>query len=250
VAVKKGFVHVVGAGPGDPGLLTQRGLEALEKADLIIHDGLLGDAFEKALPRRPMRLSLEGDLAVEPVHLAIAAAREGRRVVLLHVGDPFLFAGGDEDVDGLRKARTAYEIIPGVSAATAAAAEYAIPLTAAECAQGVMVLPGRKGAEVDWRHAARFEGTLVVMMGTSELPAICRRLVRFGRPAATPVAVIERASWSDSRAVVGTLGDIGGKAKRAKVRSPTVTIIGEVVRRSPLLGQRRYKPRRVPKRRP
>src|SRR5438477_4325792 len=198
-------VFLVGAGPGHPGLLTLRAVECLAQADLILYDQLVPRQLLEHAPAHAERVCV-GDLpGCHPerwpqVHAAmIAAARQGKRVVRLKGGDPFIFGRGGEEAEALRQAGIAYEIVPGVTAALGAAACAGIPLTHRLHASAVAFLtgheqPAKPGSHLDWDALARFPGTLVVYMGMARLPQVVQALIEHGKDPATPAAAIRQAT--------------------------------------------------------
>ena len=243
----RGRAHLIGAGPGDPGLLTLRAITTLAQADVIIHDGFLGGEIEKTFPPGIPVIRVSGPPHGHPTakvaSLIARHVRRGRTVVRLYVGDPFLFGSGGEELEALRRRGIRPEVVPGVTSATAAGAEYGIPLTHPQCPDGILILPGRE-SDVDWAHAARFRGTVLLMMSATHLGENCTRLLAHGMPRRTPAAVVERGTLPGSRVVRGTLGTIAAKARRARVKSPAIVVLGDVVRLStPPPRQRRNIPR-------
>src|SRR5262245_25246766 len=213
-------VYLVGAGPGDPGLLTLRAAECLQAADVVLFDKLVNRRLLE-LAERAEQVCVEelpGPHAERQPHVnrrLVEAARAGKVVVRLKGGDPLIFGRGGEEAAALREAGIAYEIVPGVSAALAAGACAGIPLTHRGLASAVALVTGHECekkpggaatcATLDWAALARFPGTLVVYMGVARLRAIAETLVRHGKAADTPVAVVEWASLGRQRTVEGTL---------------------------------------------
>jgi uroporphyrinogen III methyltransferase/synthase len=249
-------VALVGAGPGNPGLLTLRAAELLAEADLVLYDrlvppGLLdlaADAAQKVcvdeLPGcRPERIPGVIDAMVE-------AVREGRSVVRLKGGDPFVFARGGEEVEGLAAAGVEYEVVPGVTAALGAAAFAGLPLTDRRYASAVAFVTGHGKAGVhealDWEALARFPGTLVVYMGAAQLPHLARRLIDYGLAADTPAAAVQWATTGRQRTVTAPLAGLADAVEEAGLRSPAVVLIGAAAgrerlawfERRPLFGKR------------
>jgi len=226
---RAGRVVLVGAGPGDPGLLTLRAATLIGTADVIVHDGLLGPGIERMLPREARVVRLRSGPRTHPVRstvrLLASHARKRRLVVRLFVGDPLLFGTGAEEFEGLRDRGIAAEVVPGVSSATAAMSARGLRLQALGCEDGIATLPGRH-ADLDWDHAAAFRGNLVVLMGASRMREITATLVASGRPRGTAAAVVERATLPEARVLQGTLGTIAEKARRARVRSPAILLVG------------------------
>jgi uroporphyrinogen III methyltransferase/synthase len=238
-----GHVYLVGAGPGDPGLLSVRALEAIAAADVILYDRLVGPgALDGARPEAELVfVGKEGGGAQVPQGeteaLLLEHALAGRTVVRLKGGDPFVFGRGGEEALMLRQAGVPFEVVPGMTAGLAAPAYAGIPVTHRGLSTAVALVTGhtRDGAagdgeeaSIDWQALAAFPGTLVFYMGVSALPAIAAGLLDAGRPADEPAAVIEAGTLPDQRTVTGTLATIAGVASEAGVRPPSVTVIGAV----------------------
>ncbi len=226
-----GMVHVVGAGPGDPDLLTLKAHRLLQHADVVVHDRLV-PAEILAMARRDAERVPVGDEAGIEDRL-VALARAGKSVVRLMGGDPFVFGRGGEEVEALLAAGVAVEVVPGITAALGCAASTGIPLTHHDHAQACVFVTGheRDGRlDLDWPALARPRQTVVIYAGTEALPGIARQLLQHGMSAATPIALIENGTTDGERRVVGTLGTIERQALRAQMRGPTVCVIGDVVR--------------------
>jgi uroporphyrin-III C-methyltransferase / precorrin-2 dehydrogenase / sirohydrochlorin ferrochelatase len=233
----RSVVRLVGAGPGDPGLMTLRALRALQEADVVLHDRLVTPAI-LALARRDAQLIDVGkeaggeSMPQNAIHaLLLEHARAGRDVVRLKGGDPFVFGRGGEELRFLRAHGIAVEVVPGITAALGAAAEHAIPLTLRGVCTGLRLLSAQRGAEgiePDWAAHAASADTLAIYMGLSQAGALGQTLQRHGRPAATPVALIAGATRADGRLVRGTLARLGELAGDAALRSPVLLIVGEV----------------------
>jgi uroporphyrinogen III methyltransferase / synthase len=234
-----GSVALVGAGPGDPGLITVRGLDLLRRAQVVVYDRLVHPRLLDEAPRaRRVFVGKATDHHTVPQEqinaLLIVHARRGRRVVRLKGGDPFVFGRGGEEADALARARIPFEVVPGVSAAVAVPAYAGIPVTHRGVASSFAVVTGHEEAgkresSVDWARLARSVDTLVVMMGLKSLPRIARELIAHGRPAATPVALVRWGTTDVQETITGTLGDIGARAARARLEPPVVVVIGDVV---------------------
>jgi uroporphyrinogen III methyltransferase / synthase len=234
-----GIVFLVGAGPGDPGLMTRRSLELIESADAILYDrlippGALDGAREGAelryVGKRPGEPALTQDAIND---LMVDLARAGKRVVRLKGGDPFVFGRGGEEAEALVAADVPFEVVPGVTAGVAAPAYAGIPVTHRDAASAVAFVTGHEDPEkpdsaLDWEALARFPGTLVLYMGVRNLPLMTERLVAAGRDPAQAAAVVERGTEPGQRTVTGTLSDIAGRAAASEVRPPAVTVIGPV----------------------
>lgn len=240
-----GKVALVGAGPGDPGLLTLRALRALQQADVILTDRLVAPEI-LALARREAEVI---DVGKTPGghgarqgrinRLLVVHARRGRGVVRLKGGDPFIFGRGGEELEYLRRHNVAYEVVPGITAALACAAYAGIPLTHREHAQGVQFVTAhcRDSLDhIDWQGLARPGQTLAFYMGIGELEAVRDRLTGAGLPAATPAALVENGTRPEQRVVVTTLAALPDAAKRQGVVSPAMLFVGEVARFANRLG--------------
>jgi uroporphyrinogen III methyltransferase / synthase len=231
-----GKVYLVGAGPGDPGLLTARALELIASADTILHDRLIpAQALEGARPGAELLyVGKEGGGASVPQErtqaLLIERAQAGGTVVRLKGGDPFVFGRGGEEALALREAGIEFEVVPGVTAGVAALAYAGIPVTHRGLARAAAFVTGRTGdeSELDWPALASFPGTLVFYMGVGRLQEIASALIAAGRPAEEPAAVIESGTLPSQRTVSGTLATIAGLVARAEVGSPSITVVGPV----------------------
>ena len=232
-----GSVVLVGAGPGDPGLLTLRGLRALNEADVILHDRLVSPEVLALARRDAERVEVGKEagrhhVSQERIHaLMIAFARAGRRVVRLKGGDPFVFGRGGEELEALREAGVPYEVVPGITAALGCAAYAGIPLTHRDHAQSVRFATAHcraAGSDLDWASLAQARQTLVLYMGVAEVEAIRDNLLAHGRATTTPFALVENGSRPEQRVVSGTLGDLPRLARQHAVTSPALLIVGEV----------------------
>jgi uroporphyrinogen III methyltransferase / synthase len=239
MASNKGMVYLVGAGPGDPGLMTRRSLELIADADAILHDRLIPPgALEGARPdallvyvgKQPGGHTMRQE---EINDLLVKLGRDGKRVVRLKGGDPFVFGRGGEEAQALREAGVPFEVVPGVTAGVAAPAYAGIPVTHRDATSAVAFVTGHEDPEkpdtsLDWPALAAFPGTLVLYMGVGNLEAIAARLQGGGRKATEPVAVVERGTLPDQRTVTGTLADIASKVAEAGIRPPAITLVGSV----------------------
>jgi uroporphyrinogen III methyltransferase / synthase len=237
--VEQGIVYLVGAGPGDPGLMTRRSLELIAAADVVLHDRLIPPgALDGARPdaqllyvgKEPGRPAATQE---EINALLVDFGLAGRRVVRLKGGDPFVFGRGGEEAEALAEAGVRFEIVPGVTAGVAAPAYAGIPVTHRDAASAVAFVtghedPSKDGSALDWDALARFPGTLVLYMGIKNLPLIAERLTAAGRDAAQPAAVVARGTLPDQRTVTGTLADIAARVAEAGVRPPAITVVGPV----------------------
>ena len=234
-----GTVYLIGAGPGDPGLLTVRGLELLRQAEVVVCDRLVNPALLEEAPPQAVRIfagKLAGShsLPQEQINdLLIAHARRGRRVVRLKGGDPFVFGRGGEEAEALVAAGIPFEVVPGVSSAVAVPAYAGIPLTHRRLSSSFAVITGHEDGckgepAVDWKRLAIAVDTLVVVMGARTLPRIVAELLAHGRSPETPVALIRWGTTEAQETITGTLADILDRA--AEIQPPVVIVIGDVVR--------------------
>lgn len=253
-----GMVYLVGAGPGDPGLLTLRGKECLEQADIVLYDYLANPALLDYAPADAERVYVgrrgrgQYQEQSEINRVLIERARAGQVVVRLKGGDPFVFGRGGEEAEAVAAAGVPFEVVPGVTAAVAVPAYAGIPVTHRTLASTMTVVTGHedpsKGTTViDWPKLAATSGTLVFMMGMKTLPLIVSRLLEEGRPAETPVAAVRWGTRAEQRTVIGTLQDIVVRTAQAAMEPPTVIVVGDVVKlrdqlnwfeKRPLFGKR------------
>ncbi|WLA13208.1 uroporphyrinogen-III C-methyltransferase [Xanthomonas translucens] len=236
-ALRPGTVTLVGAGPGDPGLLTLNALQALRNAEVVLHDRLVSAAILNLLPGTAERIdvgkSASGhSVRQEQIHaLMLEHARRGRRVVRLKGGDPFVFGRGGEELEYLRAHGVPYAVVPGITAALACAAYASIPLTHRAHAQSLRLVTAHCKESfdtLDWAALAQERQTLAVYMGVAGLDTVRERLLRAGRAADTPFALVENGSRPEQRVVVGTLADLPDTARAHQVGSPALLILGEV----------------------
>ncbi|AKC88184.1 uroporphyrin-III methyltransferase [Pseudoxanthomonas suwonensis] len=232
-----GGVALVGAGPGDPGLLTLHALRALESAEVVLYDRLVGAgvlalANPGALLQEVGKSAGRHSMSQEEIHaLMLAHARAGRRVVRLKGGDPFVFGRGGEELEFLRAHAIPFRVVPGITAAVACAAYAGIPLTHRDHAQSVRLLTAHYRDSVDtldWDALAQERQTLAVYMGVAGLERLRERLLAAGRDPATPFALVENGSRPEQRVVTGTLDDLADTASAHGVASPALLILGEV----------------------
>jgi len=238
-----GTVYLVGAGPGDPDLITVKGAKALNSADVIVYDRLanpeiLAHSSENSehiyVGKRPDKPSVSQS---QINRILISKAREGKEVVRLKGGDSFVFGRGGEECEALRSAQVPFEVVPGISSALAAPAFAGIPLTQRKVARSFTVVTGHTMQNTDtfaeWEYLANAD-TLVVLMGMRRLPEIAVQLISYGRSPVTPVSVIEKATYATQKVVTGTLETIAEKAEG--LSSPGTIVIGELAAKSEQLA--------------
>jgi len=238
--MQKGKVYLVGAGPGDPGLLTIRGKTCLEMADVVLYDHLANPVLLDYAPSHAERIYVGrcGRGAYRPqeeIHrLLIQKVQEGKQVVRLKGGDPFVFGRGGEEAEVMAEESVPFEVVPGVTSAVAVPAYAGIPVTHRTLASTVTFVTGHEdptkgGSVLEWPRLATVDGTLVFLMGAKNLPTIVRRLTEEGKSSDTPVALIQWGTYPKQRTVVGTLADIVERAEAAHIQPPTIIVIGAVV---------------------
>ena len=235
-----GKVYLVGSGPGSEGLLTQRARTIIDRADVVLFDQLPGEEILATLPETAEKVDcgkygnrhvLEQD---EIEALMVDRAKKGKTVVRLKGGDPFMFGRGGEELETVRAAGIPVEVVPGISSALAVPASMGIPLTHRKFASQVTILTGNEDPTkpepaLDWKLLAQLRGTIVILMGVANLAKIADVLVREGKSATTPVAIIERGLRKDRRITTGNLDNIAIVAEKAGVKPPAVIVIGDVV---------------------
>jgi uroporphyrin-III C-methyltransferase len=233
----QGAVWLVGAGPGDPDLLTIKALKVLQKADVVVHDGLVSDEILDLSPAAARRISVakrksRHSYSQDEINrMLVAFALEGLTVVRLKGGDPFIFGRGGEELQACREAGVDCHIVPGVTAALAASANAGAPLTHRGSAQAVTFVTGHASAgkepDLDWTALARPNQTVVIYMGLSQAAPIAARLMAAGRAGATPALIVENASRADERRLVTTLSGLAEAA--ASLSGPALLIVGEAM---------------------
>jgi uroporphyrin-III C-methyltransferase len=237
--VPAGKVFLVGAGPGDPDLLTVRAARLLAEADVVVYDHLVSDGVLQLTPPHAERIyvgkerSNHSMVQSEINVLLVRLARAGRQVIRLKGGDPFVFGRGGEELQAMAAAGVPFEVVPGITAACGVASYAGIPLTHRDHAQACLFVTGHLkdgSCDLDWPALARARQTVVIYMGLGGLPEICRQLVAHGLPADTPAAVVQQGTTLDQRVVSATLADLQARVADAGLRSPCLIIVGEVVR--------------------
>lgn len=243
----QGAVYLVGAGPGNPDLLTFRALRLMQKADVVLYDNLVSADVLNLVRREAERIYVGKKASnhilpqAEINQLLVRLAQEGKTVLRLKGGDPFIFGRGGEEIEELAQHGIAFEVVPGITSAAGASCYAGIPLTHRDYAQSVTFVTGHRQAgqlELDWARLTNPTETVVVYMGVKEAPHFCAQLIKAGRNAQTPAAIIENATTSKQRTVIGTLSTLPGLIVEQGIKPPALIIVGEVVRLHEKLGWR------------
>jgi uroporphyrin-III C-methyltransferase len=238
-----GRVYLVGAGPGDPELLTLRAVRIMAKADVVVYDHLVSDGVLDFLPPKAERIYAgkrrnEHTLRQEQINaLLVKLAQEGKQVVRLKGGDPFIFGRGGEELQTLAKAGVPFEVVPGITAASGVSNYAGIPLTHRDYAQTCLFVTGHLketndfvSADLDWAALTRPRQTVVIYMGLSGLTDICRQLIAHGAKPDFPIAIVQDGTIGSQKVLVGTLSDLPERVKTSGFTSPCLIIVGEVVK--------------------
>jgi uroporphyrin-III C-methyltransferase len=243
-----GKVYLVGSGPGDPELLTLKARRLIDSAEVIIYDQLPGKAILGSIPENAEKIDVgkyagSHTLAQAEINeLLLKKAKEGKTIVRLKGGDPYVFGRGGEEAEVLAAEGIEFEVVPGITSAIAVPAYAGIPVTHRESTSMVTFITGHEDptkpeSGLDWEILAKFEGTIVILMGVKMLGRNADELIKHGKDPRTPVAVIERGTRPDQRVTVGTLANIADLAKERNVKAPAITVIGYVVKLHRVLGE-------------
>lgn len=238
-STRKGKIFLVGAGPGDPGLITARGLETLKQAEVVVYDALVNPSLVRLSPAR-MKIDVgkrhsEKSMPQEKINaILVSLAQKGKKVIRLKGGDPFVFGRGGEELEALCKNKIEFEVVPGVSAGHAVPAYAGIPVTDRRLASQVTYVtghedPNKPQSAIDWKSLAKNNGTLVFFMGMNTLKNVCRKLIAEGSDPHKPAAVIERGTLPQQRVIAGNLSNLSAKVMKAGIQTPALTVIGPVV---------------------
>lgn len=243
-----GKVYLVGSGPGDPELLTLKARRLIDSAEVIIYDQLPGKTILESMPEGAEKIDV-GKYAgshtmtqSEINEVLVQKAKEGKMVVRLKGGDPYVFGRGGEEAEVLVAEGIEFEVVPGITSAIAVPAYAGIPVTHRESTSMVTFITGHEDPTksetgLDWETLAKFGGTLVILMGVKMLGRNMEKLIRHGKDPSTPVAVIEKGTRPDQRVTIGTLSNIAELAKERKVKAPAITVVGDVVNLHEVLGE-------------
>jgi len=245
-----GKVFLVGAGPGDPSLITLRAVELIKKADVVLYDRLVSKKIISMIPKKAKSIYVGRAVGDDYKHqddtneLMVMYAKTKRNIVRLKGGDPMIFGRGGEEAEYLKKHNVSFEIIPGITSGIGSATYAGIPLTHRKFASSVVFVTGHEDFEkskdaVRWKNLAKSTDTIVVMMGLSRIGIISKHLLSGGMDKKTPVAVIQDGTTSKQKMITGTISNIAQKIKQSKIRPPSIIIIGKVVSLSKTIGWRK-----------
>jgi uroporphyrin-III C-methyltransferase len=245
-----GKVYIVGAGPGDHKLITLKAVEAIKSADVVLYDRLVSKGILSMIPKNTKKIYVGRDVGDDYKHqastndLMLKFAKTKRNVIRLKGGDPFIFGRGGEEAEFLKAHKIKYEIIPGITSSIGSAEYSGIPLTHRDYSSSVVFVTGHEDAKktkesVKWQKLAKSVDTIVIMMGLARLEKICKNLISGGLDKKTPVAVIQNGTTPKHKMIKGDLSNISQKVVQAKIKPPSIIIIGKVVNLSEIIGWRK-----------
>ncbi len=248
MAQKYGKVYLVGSGPGDPELLTLKARRLLDTTEVIVYDQLPGKAIIDSIPESAEKIDAgkhAGDHTLTQAEinaLIVRKAKEGKNVLRLKGGDPYMFGRGGEEAQELKAEGIEFEVVPGITSAVAVPAYAGIPVTHRDHSSMVTFITGhedptKEESALDWETLSKFDGTLVIFMGVKMLGRNVNELIKYGKDPKTPVALIERGTRPDQRVTVGVLENIAELAKEKGVKAPAITVVGNVVTLHEILGE-------------
>lgn len=242
-SIKKGKVYLIGAGPGNPDLLTVKGERILKSADIVLYDRLISDMIADLVPSGKKSICVGGDHGKDPVdkqirinELMLDSVNKGLTVARLKSGDPFLFGRGGEEVDFLIEHGIKFEIIPGVSSALGVPTYAGIPLTHRDFSSSVFIVSGhrKESEENDWKTVAKLDGTIVILMGIGRIREIMNMLQEGGMNPDIPVAIVQNGTMKNQQILMGKVSDIADQVEKHEIVSPGIIIIGDVVKSAKL----------------
>ena len=245
-----GRVYIVGAGPGDPKLITLKAIETIKKADVVLYDRLISKETLAMIPKRAEKIYVGRNIGDDYKHqnttneLMLKFAKKKKNVIRLKGGDPFIFGRGGEEAEFLRANKIKFELIPGITSGIGSAEYSGIPLTHRDYASSVVFVTGHEDAKktktsVKWKKLATSVDTIVIMMGLSRLEKICKDLVLGGLDKKTPVAVIQNGTTPKHRMIKGNISNISKKVHQARIKPPSIIVVGKVVDLSEIVGWRK-----------
>lgn len=245
-----GRVYIVGAGPGDPKLITLKAIEMIKKADVVLYDRLISKETLAMIPKRAEKIYVGRNAGDDYKHqnttneLMLKFAKKKKNVIRLKGGDPFIFGRGGEEAEFLRANKIKFELIPGITSGIGSAEYSGIPLTHRDYASSVAFVTGHEDAKktktsVKWKKLATSVDTIVIMMGLSRLEKICKDLVLGGLDKKTPVAVIQNGTTPKHRMIKGNISNISKKVHQARIKPPSIIVVGRVVDLSEIVGWRK-----------
>ena len=243
----RGKVYLVGAGPGDPKLITLRAVELLKMADVVLYDRLVSKKILAMIPKKAKKVYVGRDVGDDYLHqdstndLMVKYAKTKKNIVRLKGGDPIIFGRGGEEAEYLKKRKIKFEIVPGITSGIGSATYAGIPLTHRKFASSVVFVTGHEDIQkskekVRWKKLAKSVDTIVIMMGLSRIGIICKQLIEGGMNKKTPVAVIQEGTTPQQKMITGNVSNISKLVTQKKIRPPSIIIIGKVVNLSKTIG--------------